>query len=116
VSTLRRATHQTLKRVTDDFEGFQFNTLVAALMEYTNTLYKLRAAAEGTPAWDEALDTLVKMLAPLAPHPHHRAAASAVPARVESVADFLGGDKGVGDARSFDRTAGSVSVGMQGNT
>ncbi len=30
-------------------------------------------------------------LAPLAPHPHHRAAASAVPARVESVADFLGG-------------------------
>jgi leucyl-tRNA synthetase len=65
---LRRATHQTLKRVTDDFEGFQFNTLVAALMEFTNALYKQRAAAEGTPAWDEALDALVKMLAPIAPH------------------------------------------------
>jgi hypothetical protein len=36
--------------------------------------------------------------------------------RVRALADFLGGDKGVGDARSFDRTAGSVSVGMQGNT
>jgi hypothetical protein len=36
--------------------------------------------------------------------------------RVRALADFLGGDKGVGDARSFDRTAGSVSVGMQGNS
>jgi predicted RNA-binding protein YlxR (DUF448 family) len=36
--------------------------------------------------------------------------------RVRALADFLGGDKGVREAHSFDRTAGSVSVGMQGNT
>jgi leucyl-tRNA synthetase len=67
-TTLRRATHQTLRRVTDDFEAFQFNTLVAALMEFTNTLGRLRATCEGSPAWDEAATTLLKMLAPLAPH------------------------------------------------
>ncbi len=65
---LRRATHQTLKRVGDDLEGFQFNTLVAALMEYTNTLGRLRPQAEGSPEWDEALETLLKMMAPLTPH------------------------------------------------
>jgi leucyl-tRNA synthetase len=65
--TLRRATHQTIRRVTDDFEQFQFNTLVAALMEYTNALGKLRAQA-GTPAWDEAITALIKLLAPIAPH------------------------------------------------
>ena len=36
--------------------------------------------------------------------------------RVRALADFLGGDMGVGGARSFDRAAGSVSAEMQGNT
>ena len=36
--------------------------------------------------------------------------------RVRALADYLGGDKGVGGARSFDRAAGSVVRGMQGNT
>jgi predicted RNA-binding protein YlxR (DUF448 family) len=36
--------------------------------------------------------------------------------RVRALADFLGGDKGVGGARLFDRAAGSVVRGMQGNT
>ena len=67
-AALRRATHQTLKRVGDDFEGFQFNTLVAALMEFSNTLGRLRPVAEGSREWDEALVALVKMLAPVAPH------------------------------------------------
>ncbi len=67
-TALRRITHQTIKRVSDDFEAFQFNTLVAALMEFTNALGKLRAAGEGAPEWDEAIVALLKMLAPLAPH------------------------------------------------
>ncbi len=65
---LRRTTHQTIKRVSDDFERFEFNTIVSALMELTNTLYKHRAAAEATPAWDEAVDTLLLLMAPLTPH------------------------------------------------
>ncbi len=67
-AALRRVTHQTIKRVSDDFEAFQFNTLVAALMEFTNALGRLRADGEGSAAWDEALTTLVKLLAPIAPH------------------------------------------------
>jgi len=65
---LRRITHQTVRRVTDDFEAFEFNTIVSALMEMTNALYKTRATTEGAPVWDEAITTLLKMLAPIAPH------------------------------------------------
>jgi leucyl-tRNA synthetase len=65
---LRRVTHQTIKRVTDDFERFEFNTIVSALMELTNALHRQREAVEGTPAWDEAVRALLLMLAPIAPH------------------------------------------------
>ncbi len=66
---LRRRTHQTIKRVTEDMEGFRFNTMVAALMEFTNYLQKAReTAAANTTAWKEAIDALLLMLAPSAPH------------------------------------------------
>ncbi|MGH2592578.1 MAG: leucine--tRNA ligase [Anaerolineae bacterium] len=66
--SLRRITHQTIKRVTDDFEAFEFNTIVSGLMEMTNALYKHRATTEGAPAWDEAITTLLKLIAPITPH------------------------------------------------
>jgi leucyl-tRNA synthetase len=65
---LRRITHQAIRRVTDDFEKFEFNTIVSALMEMTNALYKYRAATAGAPAWDEAVTTLLLLMAPIAPH------------------------------------------------
>jgi leucyl-tRNA synthetase len=66
---VRRAVHQALRRVTDDVEGFRFNTAIAALMECTNALGKLREEGAGeTPEWRPALRTLVLMLAPLTPH------------------------------------------------
>jgi len=69
VRDLRRATHQTIRKVTADLERFAFNTVVAALMEFTNTLQRLRATpAAGTEAWAEALDALTLLLAPVAPH------------------------------------------------
>ena len=69
VSDLRYATHSTLKRVTSDFERLSFNTIVAALMEYTNTLVKAkRSPAFGTDAWREALEVFNLMLAPVVPH------------------------------------------------
>ncbi|HLJ62012.1 MAG TPA: leucine--tRNA ligase [bacterium] len=66
---VRRAIHQTLRRVTEDLEGFRFNTAVAALMECANALGRLReeGAAE-TAEWHPALRTLALMLAPLTPH------------------------------------------------
>ncbi|MFQ5987751.1 MAG: class I tRNA ligase family protein, partial [Dehalococcoidia bacterium] len=66
---LRHVTHKTIKRVTEDLERFRFNTMIAALMEFTNYLSKVR---EGNPieraAWQEAIDTLLLLLAPTAPH------------------------------------------------
>jgi leucyl-tRNA synthetase len=67
--TLRRRVHQTLKSVTYDYENFEFNTVISSLMELMNEMYKAReAGAAGTPEWDEARETYLKMLAPVAPH------------------------------------------------
>jgi leucyl-tRNA synthetase len=69
LKTLRRRVHQTLKRVTHDFENFEFNTIISSLMELLNAMYKAReAGAVGTPEWDEATEIYLKMLAPVAPH------------------------------------------------
>jgi leucyl-tRNA synthetase len=66
---LRRITHQTIRKVTEDFGRFAFNTQVAALMEFVNALMKARETSlVGTPAWREAIETLVLLLAPSAPH------------------------------------------------
>jgi leucyl-tRNA synthetase len=67
---LRRA-HQTLRRVTQDFERrWHFNTSVAALMELTNTLQEQEPLEQGVqPAvLKEVFELLLQMLAPMAPH------------------------------------------------
>ncbi|RME08152.1 MAG: leucine--tRNA ligase, partial [Anaerolineae bacterium] len=66
---LRRKVHQTLKSVTRDFEEFQFNTIVSSLMELLNEMQDAREqGAVGTPAWQEALELYLLMLAPVTPH------------------------------------------------
>ena len=66
---LRRRVHQTLKRVTHDFENFEFNTIISSLMELLNEMYKAReAGAVGTDAWNEAVEIYLKMIAPVTPH------------------------------------------------
>ncbi len=70
---LRRKTHQTIARVTQDFEELHFNTSVAALMELSNALGDFGAEPATASAADafavrEALQTLVLMLAPFSPH------------------------------------------------
>jgi len=66
---LRRKVHQTLKRITRDFEQFEFNTIVSSLMELLNDMYKAREAGiAGSPEWNEAQEIYLKMLAPVAPH------------------------------------------------
>ncbi|MYD59928.1 MAG: leucine--tRNA ligase [Gemmatimonadetes bacterium] len=66
---LRRLTHQTIRKVSEDFETFGFNTALAALMTFSNGL----SAVQNTPvvhteAWKEAIETLVLLLAPITPH------------------------------------------------
>jgi leucyl-tRNA synthetase len=67
---VRRAVHRTIVKVTEDFERWSYNTAVAALMELLNTVGKWardeRGAHEAT--LNEALDVLLLLLAPMAPH------------------------------------------------
>ena len=66
---LRRKVHQTLKRITRDFENFEFNTIVSGLMSLLNELYKAReAGAAGSAEWKEALNIYARMMAPVTPH------------------------------------------------
>jgi len=71
--SLRRKTHQTIARVTDDFEKLDLNTNVAALMELSNALGDFNVdPASASPAdafaAGEAIEALVVMLAPFSPH------------------------------------------------
>jgi leucyl-tRNA synthetase len=69
IRDLRRAVHQTIRDVTGDIEAFKFNTVVAKLMALRNALKGVRnSALFGTATWDEAIDSLLLMLAPIAPH------------------------------------------------
>ncbi len=63
-----RLQHKTVRKVTEDFFRLNFNTAISALMEYTNELYKLKVDGFSDKVWHEALQTLVQLLAPLAPH------------------------------------------------
>jgi leucyl-tRNA synthetase len=70
---LRRKTHQTIRRATESFEErLRLNTVVAALMELTNTLYDYSEHAPATEAdravVAEALSALIRILGPFAPH------------------------------------------------
>lgn len=66
---LRRKVHQTLAQVSRDFENFQFNTIVAALMELMNDMISARSSAGLDPdVWQEAVSVYLRMMAPIAPH------------------------------------------------
>ncbi|HKR15002.1 MAG TPA: leucine--tRNA ligase [Pyrinomonadaceae bacterium] len=70
---LRRKTHQTIAKITSDFDNLHLNTSVAALMELFNQLMDFNADPATASASDvfavrEALEALVVMLTPFAPH------------------------------------------------
>ncbi len=50
--SLRRKVHQTLRRVTHDFENFEFNTIISSLMELLNEMYRAHEqGAGGSSEW-----------------------------------------------------------------
>jgi leucyl-tRNA synthetase len=66
---LRRLRAKTIQRVEKDLDEFQFNTMVAWLIEYVNELMRLRETPLArTPEWREALETLVLLMAPSTPY------------------------------------------------
>ena len=68
---LLRKTHQTLRRVTQDFETrWHFNSAIALIMELTNEIHALEPLDEGVrpEVQKEVLELLTLMLAPMTPH------------------------------------------------
>ncbi len=69
VRALRRAVHQAIKKVTEDIEGFSFNTAIAALMALRNAMKAAKQTPVAhTPVWDEAVENLLLLMAPFTPH------------------------------------------------
>jgi leucyl-tRNA synthetase len=64
--TFERRRQQIIKRVTEDMVRYRFNTAVAALMGYLNTLYEWMEVMTGN-QWRSAVETLTLLLCPMAP-------------------------------------------------
>jgi leucyl-tRNA synthetase len=62
--------HRLIARVTEDYERWSYNTAVAACMEATNDLYRYVQAdlPPNRETLDFAVDSLLLLLAPMAPH------------------------------------------------
>lgn len=65
---IERGLHRTIKKVTDDFESFSFNTIVSTLMEYANALRAVGAGEVDLATWRNVLRNYLLLLFPLAPH------------------------------------------------
>jgi len=94
--------HRTIRKVTADTEALQYNTAIAAMMEYVNELREQGAGSS------ELLEPLVIMLAPYAPH------------IAEELWEVLGNKESVLQARwpSYDErlaSAGDVEIAVQVN-
>src|SRR4029077_11205273 len=85
---IQRKLHQTIKRVTDDFQGrWHFNTCIAAIMEFVNELYAAEGVGRDSVAWESVAGApstaipsslladlqrnLILLLAPFAPYLAH---------------------------------------------
>ena len=68
VGDLRRALHKTIRKVSEDMERFKFNTGIAAMMEFSNTLNQAWQTGEvDANVWRESIRGLVLMMAPITP-------------------------------------------------
>jgi len=71
---LRRKTHETIAKVSDDFgRRLTFNTAIAAVMELINDVSRFQAQGPQCLAVErEALEAAVRLLAPIVPHISHQ--------------------------------------------
>lgn len=70
---IRRWTHQTIKKCTEDIDRFAFNTYVSTLMIYCNNLADVSRNLSSPSrsvvlALSEAVDVLIRLISPGAPH------------------------------------------------
>jgi leucyl-tRNA synthetase len=97
-----RKLHQTIRKVTADTAGLDYNTAIAAMMEYVNALRETGCATR------DAVEPLIVILAPYAPH------------LAEELWAVLGHDRSIFQERwpSFDEriaAAGATEVVVQVN-
>jgi leucyl-tRNA synthetase len=107
VNSLHRKTHQTIRKVTADFEAFHFNTGVAACMELVNSTRSFIDSLGGEEptgqeraAISEAVGNLILLLSPMVPH------------IAEEIWERMGGTSSVFDAAwpTFDELAAAEDV------
>jgi leucyl-tRNA synthetase len=66
---LRRAVHAAIKGISQDVEGFRFNTMISKLMILRNDMKRARTdGSVGQDIWDEAVRTFLLLSAPVFPH------------------------------------------------
>ncbi|MGI6486671.1 MAG: leucine--tRNA ligase [Tepidanaerobacteraceae bacterium] len=66
---LKKLVHKAIKKVTEDIEErFNFNTAISAIMELVNGMNTLKDGKMSTDAMREAVENLLLLLAPFAPH------------------------------------------------
>lgn len=70
---IRRKEHSTIKKVSEDIENkYQFNTAIASIMEFVNTLYlskdELILTTEGQNILSSSIATVLTLLSPMTPH------------------------------------------------
>lgn len=69
---LHFAVNASIKKVTEDFERFSFNTAISSIMEMVNELYRYKDATApesySKPLIGEALRSLIVLLSPIVPH------------------------------------------------
>lgn len=65
-----QSVHRAIKKVTEDLDQQKYNTAIAATMQCVNELYKAKAehGFAGTDSWKSALESMVQLIAPFAPH------------------------------------------------
>jgi leucyl-tRNA synthetase len=61
-SGLEKVYHQTVKKVTEDFEGLRFNTAISQMMVFINEAYKANVLPISY------MEGFVKLIAPICPH------------------------------------------------
>ena len=101
-ASVEQKLHRTIRKVSADSEALQYNTAIAAMMEYVNELREQEAGSSAL------LEPLVVMLAPYAPH------------IAEELWSLLGGKASVFEARwpAYDErlaSAGDVEIAVQVN-
>ena len=65
-----RGRHALVRKVSEDFDRWTYNTAIAAVMEFTNDLYRYVQSDDGArrETLDDAVDALLLVLAPMVPH------------------------------------------------